>query len=201
MAEPGPSSSQHRPSESASAWEAALLVRARQGDREAFGRLVEEALPRAVMLARGLVLRADLAQDLVQEACVRAFQARAQLDPGRPFWPWLYQVLRRLCLNALRDARTRASLLEAAPDALVRRAGGPDPAAAAMSAEEAGRCRAAIAALPPREREVLALREWQGLSYRDIADLLEIPLGTVMSRLWSARRRVAMDLGAERGAS
>ena len=180
------------------ATEPELISRAREGDREAFGRLVERALPRAHGLALALVLRPELAQDLVQEACVRAFEARHTLDPARPFWPWLYQALRRLCLNALRDARTRAERLEAAPDALVRRQGGPDPVEVALDAERLERCRAAIAALPPREREVLALREWEGLRYREIAELLDVPLGTVMSRLWSARRRVAtaMEEGA-----
>lgn len=182
-----------------------LIRRAREGDREAFGRLVELTLPQALRLARGLVLRGDLAQDLVQEAYVRTYLARRELDPERPLWPWLYRVISRLALNALRDTKTRASLLEAAPQALRAREAS-DPAAAAIGAEEAARCRAALAGLPAREREVLALREWQGLSYRAIADLLEVPLGTVMSRLWSARRRVATALGEpglsdERGVS
>jgi RNA polymerase sigma-70 factor (ECF subfamily) len=153
---------------------------------------------RAYFAALGLVGTRDDALDLSQEAFARAFRARRTLDPERPFYPWLYQILRRLCFNFLRDRRTRARALERASDWLVARASvqatGDDPAAALERAERRRRIAEAIAALPVHEREVLVLREFEGLRYREIARLADIPVGTVMSRLYTARRRLAEAL-------
>jgi len=175
-----------------------LAGRARAGDTEAFARLVERYMRRAYFAALGLVGTRDDALDLSQEAFARAFRARRTLDPERPFYPWLYQILRRLCFNFLRDRRTRARALERASDWLVARASvqatGDDPAAALERAERRRRIAEAIAALPVHEREVLVLREFEGLRYREIARLADIPVGTVMSRLYTARRRLAEAL-------
>lgn len=177
--------------------DAALLRRARGGDAEAFGQLVERHMRRAYFAALGFVGSREDALDLSQEAFARAFRARRTLDPERPFYAWLYQILRRLCFNFLRDRRTRARRLDLAGTWLAEEAAGraaPDPAQALSRAEDRRRVAAAIAELPPREREVLTLREFEGLSYREIAELVGIPIGTVMSRLYSARQRLAQTL-------
>ena len=174
--------------------EAALMGRARAGDREAFGLLVERYRRRAYSQALALVGSREDALDLSQEAFARAFRARHTLDPERPFYAWLYQILRRLCFNFLRDARTRSRILAEEGRAwLVDRAGAhtEDPAAALARAEAGRRVAAAIEALPAHEREVLVLKEFEDLKYREIAELVGIPVGTVMSRLYSARRRLA----------
>jgi RNA polymerase sigma-70 factor (ECF subfamily) len=173
--------------------EPALVRRAREGDRGAFGVLVERHLARARRVALALTSSPEAALDLTQEALLRVFAARSRLDPARPFFPYLYQVLRRRCFSWLRDERGRAARLEAAA-VFVARPGGEDPARAAALEDERRRCAAAIEALPPREREVLVLKDLEGHRYREIADLAGIPLGTVMSRLYSARRRVALAL-------
>jgi RNA polymerase sigma-70 factor (ECF subfamily) len=181
-----------------SAIDDALLVRlARDGDADAFGQLVERHMRRAYYAALSLVGRREDALDLSQEAFARAFRARHTLDPDRPFYAWLYQILRRLCFNHLRDRRTRARALEAAGSWLADEAAGrfaADPAAALERAEAQRRVAVAINLLPEREREVLALKEFEGLSYREIAALVGIPVGTVMSRLYSARQRLAAAL-------
>ena len=100
--------------------EEGLLRRVRAGDTEAFGILVERHMRRAYVHALGIVGSREDARDLSQEAFARAFGARHTLDPERPFYAWLYQILRRLCFNFLRDRSTRSRLLEeGAPDWLV----------------------------------------------------------------------------------
>ena len=174
--------------------EPGLMGRARAGDREAFGLLVERYRRRAYSQALALVGSREDALDLSQEAFARGFRARHTLDPNRPFYAWLYQILRRLCFNFLRDARTRSRILAQEGRAwLVDRAQArtEDPGAALARAETGRRVAAAVEALPTHEREVLVLKEFEELKYREIAELVGIPVGTVMSRLYSARRRLA----------
>ena len=179
--------------------ERALVLRARSGDRAAFGELVNRHMQRAYYIALGLTGSHDDALDLSQEAFARAFRARASLDPDRPFYAWLYQIVRRLCFNFLRDRSTRRRRLDEATPWLAQEAGArasqSDPARNAERAELRARVQAAIEELPEREREVLVLKEFEGLRYREIAELLGIPIGTVMSRLYYARRRLAEHLG------
>lgn len=174
--------------------EADLIRRAQAGDRDAFGVLVERHLRAAHRVAVALVGAHEPAMDLTQEAVLRVFEARDRLDAGRPFFPFLYQTLRRRCFNWLRDERGRARRLEAAGAWLARACEDGDPGRRLARDEEHRRVVDAIDALPPREREVLVLKDVEGLRYREIADLVGVPLGTVMSRLYSARRRVAQAL-------
>jgi RNA polymerase sigma-70 factor, ECF subfamily len=176
----------------------ALVVRTQAGDTEAFGQLVNRYMQRAYFGALGLVGNHDDALDLSQEAFVRAFRARATIDPDRPFYVWLYQILRRLCFNHVRDRRTRTTKLQQATpwlrDQARQRASGDNPSRVTERRELSGMVEAALAQLTEVEREVLTLREFEGLRYREIAELLAIPQGTVMSRLYAARRRLAAIL-------
>ena len=174
-----------------------LIRRAQAGDAEAFGELVRRYMRRAYFSALALVGSREDALDLSQEAFARAFRARRTLDPDRPFYAWLYQILRRLCFNFLRDRRHRRAQLAAAGGWLADQAASraaPDPDRALELGETQRRVAAAIDRLPAREREVLALREFEGLAYREIAQLVGVPAGTVMSRLYSARQRLAQVL-------
>ncbi len=179
--------------------ERALVARARSGDRRAFGELVNRYMQRAYYAALGLIGSHEDALDLSQEAFARAFRARASLDPDRPFYAWLYQIVRRLCFNFLRDRSTRRRRLDEATPWLVQEAGvraaQSDPAKIAERAELRAMVQAAIEKLPDREREVLVLKEFEGLRYREIAELLNVPIGTVMSRLYYARKDLAEHLG------
>jgi RNA polymerase sigma-70 factor (ECF subfamily) len=179
----------------------ALIRRSQAGDADAFGLLVERHMRRAYFAALSLVGSREDALDLSQEAFARAYRARRSIDPERPFYAWLYQILRRLCFNFLRDRRTRQRTLDAAATWLADDAAGraaPDPATA-LEQQEARRAVAlAIEALPAREREVIALKEFEGLSYKEIAALVGIPIGTVMSRLYSARQRLVGALEVRR---
>ena len=173
--------------------DADLSRRVQSGDTEAFGLLVERHMRRAYGHALGIVGSREDALDLSQEAFARAYRARRTLDPDRPFYGWLYQILRRLCFNHLRDTRTRARLLErGAANWLVEagRTATVDPSAEVLRAEARQRVADAIARLPAHEREVVVLKEFEGLKYREIAELLGVPPGTVMSRLYAARKRL-----------
>jgi RNA polymerase sigma-70 factor (ECF subfamily) len=177
-----------------------LVRRIRDGDTPAFGTLVERYMRRAYYAALGLVGSHEDALDLSQEAFVRAFRARHRLDPERPFYAWLYQILRRLCFNYVRDRRTRRRGIEAASPWLVDQATARnlDNPQKTLEREEARRAvKQALESLPDRDREILVLKEFEGLRYREIAELIDIPMGTVMSRLYSARRRLAGALEGE----
>ncbi len=172
-----------------------LVLRTRAGESAAFGELVERHMQRAYYSALGLVGSPEDARDLSQEAFVRAFRARAKLDPEFPFYAWLYQILRRLCFNFTRDRKLHQQKLKDAASWLEHetrsRIGESDPATKLERAETIAQVQASIETLPDREREVLVLKEFEGLRYREIADLLDIPIGTVMSRLYTARRHLA----------
>lgn len=174
-----------------------LVLRAQRGERAAFGELVTRYMQRAYYTALGLVGNHDDALDLSQEAFARAFRARATIDAERPFFPWLYQIIRRLCFNHTRDQRSRRLKLEKAGSwlgdtTMGRRPLAPDQAAERSELRE--QVGAAIERLAERERETLVLREFEGLRYREIAELLGIPIGTVMSRLYRARRSLASEI-------
>lgn len=178
--------------------EAGLVRRAQDGDTDAFGELVAIYMQRCYYAALGMVGSPQDAEDLSQEAFVRAFRARARLDPDRPFYPWLYQILRRLCYNFTRDTSSRRKKLERAGGWLVAeatvRAASDDPERVRATEALRERLERAIGELPMAQREVFVLKEFEGLKYREIADLLGVPIGTVMSRLYAARQRLAARL-------
>lgn len=175
--------------------ERTLVRRAQAGDIEAFGALVSQYMRRAYYAALGLVGSHEDALDLSQEAFSRAFRARMSLDPNRSFYTWLYTILRRLCFNFLRDRKAQSHKLAEAAGWLAEearaRVAAQSPVRAAELAELRSRVAGAIEQLPDRQREVLVLKEFEGLRYREIAELLGIPIGTVMSRLYAARRQLA----------
>lgn len=175
--------------------EAILVRRVRAGDTAAFGELVSRYMQRCYFAALGMVGSPQDAEDLSQEAFVRAFRARTRLDPDRPFYPWLYQIVRRLCYNFTRDTSSRRRKLERAGSWLVaeatHRAAADDPERVRARDELRDRLEEAISELPLAQREVFVLKEFEGLKYREIAELLDVPIGTVMSRLYAARQKLA----------
>ncbi|MFQ5550790.1 MAG: RNA polymerase sigma factor [Gemmatimonadales bacterium] len=172
-----------------------LALRSKQGDRDAFGDLIQRHMRRAYYAALGFVGSLEDALDLSQEAFARAFKARDTIDPERPFYPWLYQILRRLSFNHIRNRKSRGEKLAAESGWIIaeatERMAGSNPEREVERAELRELLAAAIDSLSENEREVLVLKEFEGLRYREIAELLEIPMGTVMSRLYTARRSLA----------
>lgn len=133
------------------------------------------------------------AEDLVQETCLRALRAMERLRPDSNIKSWLFTILRNIWLNQLRDSRTVAEPFndDTGDDAADGPADtGKDPHAIYVDKVEREQVRQAIEWLPLESREIILLREYEGLSYEEIGSLLNCPLGTVMSRLARARAKL-----------
>jgi RNA polymerase sigma-70 factor, ECF subfamily len=148
------------------------------------------------MIALGFVGNPDDAMDLSQEAFVKAFKAMRTFRDGADFYPWFYAVLRNTCFNFLRRRKTRQeNSLDAAQEYGFDVAdGAPDPSVALERKEMRELVRAEIDRLAPVHREILMLRHFELLSYKEMAEVLGCPIGTVMSRLYAARQALKVRL-------
>lgn len=149
-------------------------------------------LPRLRRFAYGLTGSRDEADDLVQSACERALSRLHQWRPGTRLDSWMYRILQTVWIDRLRSRRTR---MEAEPEVLERLAGG-DARRELEARLDLARVRRLIAALPEEQRVVLVLVTVEGFSYKDAAETLGIPIGTVMSRLARARLELGRWLNA-----
>ena len=176
----------------ASAW----MSRAKQGDPTAFDELTQALRNRAFRLARSWVGSREDALELAQEAFLKTYRARDTYRDGEPFLPWFHRILRNTCFSFLRQSkRLRQSSLSAGreegeTDWEIADADGPAPEDGVGDAERRSAFWKGFQRLSARDREILGLRHFQELSYSDIARVLAIPEGTVMSRLFHARARL-----------
>jgi RNA polymerase sigma-70 factor, ECF subfamily len=178
-----------------------LMGAVKRGDRLAFDDLVRQIRTRAFHVAAGLVGSRDDALELCQEAFLKVYRARETYRESEPFMPWFHRILRNTCFSFLRSSkRLRTTSIDV--DESDERRGGWDIEAdvphvsSGLEAEElSDRFRQAFERLSARDREIVTLRHFDELSYREIARVLEIPEGTVMSRLFHARRRLRDALG------
>jgi RNA polymerase sigma-70 factor (ECF subfamily) len=152
-------------------------------------------LPRLRRLARALAGNPDAADDLVQAACERAFAARAQYQPGTRLDAWLFRILRNQWIDQHRRTAARGGV-HADLDSIDLPAG-TDGRDIAETRLMLAKTEAALAALPPEQREVMVLICIEELGYRETADVLGVPIGTVMSRLSRGRRALARILGLD----
>jgi len=151
-----------------------------------FSEYVDGLYSYALILSRN---RTD-AEDLVQETCLRAIRAMERLLPDSNVKSWLFTILRNTWLNEVRRLRAAPKTVELDPDEDTANRVvdiGKDPHAVYVSNFEREQVRNAIQQLPIEFREIILLREYEELSYEEIAALLECPVGTVMSRLARAR--------------
>jgi len=174
-------------------WE--VLARVAAGDGNAFVHLVESHQDRLLRLCERLLGDAEEARDAVQDVFLKVYRKAGEVRPQGQVYTWLYRVAVNHCLNKLRRRKlVRFLRWESAgddadapfdpPDAA------PDPAAAFDARQRWQTTRRAIAALPDNQRAVLVLARFEGLSYKQIAEVLEITEGAVESRLFRAMRRV-----------
>lgn len=171
-----------------------LMQAAKSGDETAFGQLVEQIKGRAFIVATSMVGSREDAMDLCQDAFAKTWRARATFLDEAPFLPWFHRILRNTCFSFLRKrGRIKRSSLSAItsedPDWDLEGTV-PPPSAALELAETHKLFWQAVNQLPARDREILVLRQFEELSYREISHALEVPEGTVMSRLFHARRRL-----------
>jgi RNA polymerase sigma-70 factor, ECF subfamily len=140
------------------------------------------------------------AEDLVQETYVRALGAMGRLRPESNVKSWLFTILRNIWLNQLRQRRTAPQIVEMDVEGINVGIGtknaDDDPYALYVSTLERNQVREAIQQLPAESREIILLREFEELSYQEIATILDCPTGTVMSRLARARAKLRALLSA-----
>ena len=170
--------------------DSALVRRAQRGDLTAFDALVRRHLPGALVAAERLLGERTDAEDLVQDAFLRALDRLPLLDPGRPFGPWFFTLLRNLGINQLRARKVRhmepEKLDALSPDAA--------PDEALIRAEVRERFNAALAALTPRQREIVMLFEVEGWKGAEIAEHLGLTPENVRWHLHQAKKSLRAAL-------
>lgn len=178
-----------------------LAVEAREGSQEAFQELVERYERPLFGLIVRIVRRPETAEDLAQEAFIKAHRALARFDPERKFSSWLFKIAHNTALDALRrDGHEPLSLDAPIGDQEEPPEPPADPAAENPFQQAVGRdlgraLETAIRALRPEYREILLLRFVEELSYEEIAEVLGLPLGTVKIHIYRARRDLARAMG------
>jgi len=182
--------------------ESELVRRARRGDREAFGALVQRYQQRVVGVARALVHNPDDALELGQETFIRAFQNLSSFEGRSSFSTWLYRIASNLAIDWRRkENRYPVAHGEEADNELRKIPSAQGDSFGAVARDELNhKVREALKQLTPEHRQVILLREMEGLSYEEISEILDCPKGTVMSRLHYARshlRSLLKDLQAE----
>jgi RNA polymerase sigma-70 factor (ECF subfamily) len=184
---------------SVDAAEAELVARARAGDLFAFEEIVKRHQRRVYATAMRIVRRHDLADDVVQETFLRAHLHLDRFDTTRPLGPWICRIAANLAVNHVRSPRARE---EALPEAHGETpAAAPNPLAGVLDAEARRELARALDTLSADQRAVFVLRVFEDLSYKEIAEALEISMGTVMSRLSRARERLREALTPYLGAA
>ncbi|HET7785488.1 MAG TPA: sigma-70 family RNA polymerase sigma factor [Myxococcales bacterium] len=179
----------------------ALVRAAQRGDEQAFRSLVERYHRRVVQLALGMVKDADEAMDIAQETFVRVHRYLPSFKGDSSFFTWTYRIAMNLCLDAQRR-KGRAERVDLAQDddAEIEAAMDPPshalagPQRQALNQELRGKIEEALAGLSENHRSILLLREVEGLSYEELAKVLGIRKGTVMSRLFHARLKMQSKL-------
>lgn len=163
---------------------AAIELCVQHGDPRGFEHLVHKHRRQAYYHAVSLLGNAEDAADACQESFARAFAAIRRLDGLTQFYPWFYRILRNCCLNAIARRRTAEKHRDAVDQAVVE----PGPLEGLVRTDENKQVWTALGRLKPEFREILLLKYVDGCSYAELAERLEIPRGTVMSRLYHARR-------------
>jgi RNA polymerase sigma-70 factor (ECF subfamily) len=180
-----------------------LMTKVQAGDCQAFTILVDRYKDRVLNFVYRMVGQYQTAEDLAQETFVRVYTRRDSYRPGSTFSVWLYTIARNLTLNYIRDMRRRSAVWpDRSADDLEGFVGDPeslDPLEELEKAELSQEVDQAIARLPSKFREVIVLRDINGLEYQEIAKILRCPLGTVKSRVNRARLRLKELLEAQLG--
>jgi RNA polymerase sigma-70 factor (ECF subfamily) len=185
------------PASQADPIEGDLLAQARRGNAFAFEQIVRRYQQQVYRLALRIVRRHAVADDVAQEAFVRAYRSLHRFDTSRPFGPWIRRIAANLAVSHLRSPRAReeelSESIQAPADA------GSDPLGGVIAREAREALGRALSRLPAEQRVVFVLRAMEELTYAEIADALGISEGTVMSRLFRAREKLRVALASHFG--
>jgi len=178
-----------------------LLARARQGDLPAFEEIVKRHQRRVYGVALRIVRSHAVADDVAQEAFLRAWRSLERFELGRPFAPWVCRIAANLAVNHVRSPAAREDPLPEEGPGAGSVSSHDDPLGALLDSEAQQVLARALDGLPPEQRAVFVLRAVEEMSYREIAEALELHPGTVMSRLFRARERLARALSPYLGSA
>lgn len=185
--------------------EHALVRKVLDGDGEAYRVLVERYQERLYYVCYGFVRNKEDARELAQEAFVKAYRNLPRFQFRSKFYSWLSRIASNLCIDWLRRMKVRKAeafdegiAAKDSPGVLSMAHYKNDPGRAAEDAQLRVRLAEAIEELPDQQRQAIILREIDGLAYKEIAEIMEIPEGTVMSRLYYARKKLQKALQEER---
>jgi RNA polymerase sigma-70 factor (ECF subfamily) len=172
--------------------DAVLVRKAQQGDMDAFESLVRKYQQRVYALCRRLTGAHQSADDLAQETFIKAYYALGRFDAQWPLYPWLRRIALNSGLNYLKARKRERPLLEGTLGARRTPFSAPadGPEERLERAEFEARFERAVASLPADQRSVFVLRFHESMSYEEISRTLDLPIGTVMSRLNRARQKL-----------
>jgi RNA polymerase sigma-70 factor (ECF subfamily) len=177
-----------------------LIARARNGDELAFRELLKKYERPVFTICLRMVRNRDEATDLAQEAFIKVFSMLERYNPSYAFSSWLFKITSNLCIDHLRKRRIETFAMDEPIDGekgeIQRQyeSSDPDPEQEYIRKEKMLRLNEAVENLPPHYRIMLILRHQENLSYEEIADSLEIPLGTVKARIHRAREMLKSTL-------
>jgi RNA polymerase sigma-70 factor (ECF subfamily) len=179
----------------------ALVEQARAGNKAAFEALFEKYKQRVYAVALGVVKRPEDAADIVQDAFIKVHRHLGTFQGTSSFYTWLYRIVMNLGIDHVRKHRKVVEwgddvpIEQAAGDrTLVPRVADANPSRTVVRRELSEKIRQALDTLPEYHRAVILLREVEGMSYEEISEVLEVPKGTIMSRLFHARRKMQDQL-------
>ena len=175
----------------AQANEIVLVSKAQNGDRNAFGELVRTHSQGVLNVVYRMCGNSDLAEDASQEAFIQAWLRLSSYKQKASFRSWVYRIAVNTAIDMLRKEKR---ILPNSIEDMNLSASTPSPEMAVANSERAELVREAVIKLPSASRAVLVLREYEGFSYQEISEALEIPMGTVMSRLNYARKLLKENL-------
>lgn len=181
-----------------------LVRRVQAGERAAFRELFDRHHKRAFAVAFGVLKHRQDAMDVVQEGFVKVHKHIGSFQGTSSFYTWLYRIVMNLAIDQLRRRKTGRNVEyddavlrdgeAAVDDSILPRMLDENPRKAVIRRELLARMEAALAELPEYHRQVILLREVEGLSYEEMAEALDVPKGTIMSRLFHARRKMQSAL-------
>jgi RNA polymerase sigma-70 factor (ECF subfamily) len=186
--------------ESESEQDRSLIRRAQSGDTAAFRLLVERHQRRVFAIALGLVRDEQDAREIAQEAFLRVYKGLPQFHGGSSFFTWLYRIVTNLSIDLMRKPSRREAELHFALEvddsesALVPQTSESDPFDVVRRSQLSERIQRALDVLPPYHRGVILMREVEGLSYEEMAEVMQVSKGTIMSRLFHARKKLQRAL-------
>ncbi len=175
--------------------ESDIVKKVSNGDTGAFTDLVNRLMKPAYFHALALMGNHEDAVEVSQETFIKVWNSRKRVDPDRPFYPWFYTILKRLCLNQHRGrSRKKEDVMSSLASWIEPEAEDGNPSDAVIEQEQKKMIEDSLSRLSMDDREIIVLKDLEGYSYKEIAEMIDIPIGTVMSRLYTARKRFKTEM-------